>query len=191
MNLGRLLRKEGIGPNDIEKNKYLLIKAMKGALKTEARLATSSTSPASYRTAPEYARDFPSSSIARDVGNISRERAFSHSKSPKILPLQDRINKLDNIDTATLLNEQHNIDTGFESLLAGMNVEALVAEHNNANCNNDTGPITEAYILESENKSKIRNAAAPTIMTKSDLTFQKQKISETAAWKQWQWFAQM
>lgn len=58
MNLGRLLRKEGITPSQVEKNKDALIRAMKATLDKDGSRAESLSE--SYQTAPEYHKSMSS-----------------------------------------------------------------------------------------------------------------------------------
>ena len=68
INLGRLLRKEGITPSQVEKNKDALIRAMKATLGKDGSRAESLSE--SYQTAPEYPKSMSSINSSLQSCNV-------------------------------------------------------------------------------------------------------------------------
>ena len=132
MNLGRILRREGITPAMIEDNQNLLIKAMKDTLGRDAALAESVGD--SYRTAFEYRitgsieqASNPSYIPRRDPFSI-RPQSASQPGSAQLLSsglpsaatfspefLQRHTTSIDALDA------EENVVDGMNSLLEGMN----------------------------------------------------------------------
>lgn len=125
MEIGRLLRDEGITPDMIRQNRELLVNVMKTTLKNEASLAESM--PQSYATAPEYPVDNDTTS------SFTRSRNLSHQCLPSVLsplgllgsaPPRDSVftdsffNKHNGVTSS--LDQKHNVDDGMQSLLQGM-----------------------------------------------------------------------
>ena len=111
MNLGRLLREEGITPSMIKKNQDALVKVMKTTCKD---LSPGESATESNQTAPEYPQgssSAPPSSIPLLSSAPPRDAHFP----PSLLQKQSA--------SASLLDERQNLDNGIESLLAGMETE--------------------------------------------------------------------
>ena len=135
MELGRLLRDEGITPALIQSNRGLLIDAMKNTLRNEALLPESASE--SYATAPEHHTD----SITPSSG--SRQRHLSYLRhSPILSPMSvlgsapPRSSGFTTTDAflarqkgaASSLDENQNVNDGMHSLLQGMNNGDLTQE---------------------------------------------------------------
>lgn len=115
MELGRLLRDEGITPSIISGNKRLLIETMKKALKD----AVAASEPASFSTALEYQTPpsaqgswkpgtHPDASVGLFGSAPAPERSFFlRSPAP-------------NINPSVLLDQEENVAGGIQSLLKGM-----------------------------------------------------------------------
>ena len=122
MELGRLLRDEGITPAMIRENRELLVNAMKSTLKAES-------APQSYATAPEYNLNSCQSSVTkqRNVSSLDAPSAFSStsllSSGPtRIAGFTDAfLERQSNVPSS--LSEKQNVDNGMQSLLQGMNGE--------------------------------------------------------------------
>lgn len=129
MNLGRLLREDGITPAMIEENRELLIHAIKTSLERKSWSAESSES--SYRTAREY-------SVGEYSGSSTRSSKVTYATNT-LDPGLRSINLLSSApqreatfpdallerygDLASSLDERENLETGMKSLLQGMDAE--------------------------------------------------------------------
>ena len=129
MNLGRLLRNEGITPAMIKENSNALVEAMKITLLGDLP----SDSPQSYHTAlesfPDHHRTFTSPISARPSLQSSMSILGS---APPIGAIFAKENIDGHIGKARSLEQRRNVDDGIQSLLQGMeeskekNVEGLV-----------------------------------------------------------------
>ena len=124
--LGRLLRDEGIKQAMIQENRELLVNAMKSTLKNET-LAESV--PESYATAPEYNSN-------KNILSVTEQRNASHRGFP---PASSQISLLGSApprgagftdvflqrqsSPASSLDQRQNVDNGMRSLLQGMSDE--------------------------------------------------------------------
>ena len=133
MELGRLLRDEGITPAIIQSNRGLLIDAIKNTLRNETLLPESASE--SYATAPEHHTD----SIAPSSG--SRQRDTSHLGHSPILSPMSVLGSAPpsssgftdaflarQTGAASPLDENQNVNDGMQSLLQGMNNSDLTEE---------------------------------------------------------------
>ena len=134
MELGRLLRDEGITPAMIQENRGLLVNAMKTTLNNEVSLAESI--PESYTTAPEYHTDYSTTSSFSQSRNASY-RAYSPtftsisllgSAPSRSAGFSNAFLKRQNGATDSLDHEQ-NVDDGLQSLLQGMTCEDVSGEY--------------------------------------------------------------
>ena len=119
MELGRLLRDEGITPAMIQENRELLVNAMKSTLKAESI-------PESFVTAPEYSlNSYPSSvTVQRNVSCLDSPSAFSSisllgSAPSRSTGFTDAFLERQNSAPGSL-NLKQNVDNGMQSLLQGM-----------------------------------------------------------------------
>ena len=135
MELGRLLRDEGITPAMIRENREILVNAMKGTLKNET-LAESV--PESYATAPEYNSNNPTLSVTEERN--AWHRGFTPTLSPMSLlgsapprsaGFTDAFLERQNAPTSSL-DQRQNVDSGMRSLLEGMSDDGSTVqrEHN-------------------------------------------------------------
>ena len=122
MELGRLLRDEGITPAMIRENRELLVNAMKSTLKAESV-------PESYVTAPEYKlNSYPLSvTESRNLSHQDFASAFSSinvfgSGPPRSTGFTDVFLERQSSAPGSL-NQKQNVDNGIQSLLQGMNGE--------------------------------------------------------------------
>lgn len=126
MELGRLLRDEGITPAMIENNRGLLIDAMKNTLRNETLLPESASE--SYATAPEHHTDsmIPSSGFRqRDLSYAGYSSTLSPmsilgSAPPRCSGFTDAFLARQN-GAASCLDKSQNVNDGMQSLLQGMN----------------------------------------------------------------------
>ena len=126
MELGRLLRDEGITPAMIQNNRGLLIDAMKNTLRNKTLLAESASE--SYVTAPEHHTDSITLSSAyrqRDSSYLVHSPVFSPmsvlgSAPPRSSGFTDTFLARQK-GAASSLDENQNVNDGMESLLQGMN----------------------------------------------------------------------
>lgn len=133
MELGRLLRDEGITPAMIQENRGLLVNAMKATLKDETFLAESV--PQSYATAPEYNVDNSiTSSVtqSRNASYLGRPSLLSPmsllgSAPPRSAGFTDAFLQRQN-GAASSLDQKQNVDNGIQSLLLGMSDEEFSGE---------------------------------------------------------------
>ncbi|KAL9134648.1 MAG: hypothetical protein Q9175_004171 [Cornicularia normoerica] len=134
MELGRVLRDEGITPAMIQKNRALLVKAMKSTLSNETILAESM--PQSYATAPEYHVDDNTTSTVTQQRNASHlgpcsalsPTSLLGSALPRSASFMNAF--LERHDgAASSLDQKQNIDDGMRSLLRGMNREEFSREY--------------------------------------------------------------
>ena len=133
MELGRLLRDEGITPAMIQENRGLLVNAMKATLKDETFLAESV--PQSYATAPEYNVDNTiTSSVtqSRNASYLGRPSLLSPmsllgSAPPRSAGFTDAFLQQQN-GAASSLDQKQNVDNGIQSLLLGMSDEEFSGE---------------------------------------------------------------
>ena len=130
MELGRLLRDEGITPAMVQSNRGLLIDAMKNTLKNKSLLAESASE--SYATAPEYQVD-------KDTTSVSQLRNTSHLDLPTVsypMSLLGSAPPRSSGFTPAFLERHHgssldqrqNVDDGMQSLLQGMNNDDTTPE---------------------------------------------------------------
>lgn len=134
MELGRLLRNEGITPDMIQKNRALLVNTMKSALKNETPLAGSV--PESYVTAPEYHVDngFTSSVTQRGkashlgLPSVSSQVSLFGSAPPRSAGFTDAFLEKQN-GAASSLDQEQNVDDGMQSLLQGMSHAESIGEY--------------------------------------------------------------
>ena len=126
MELGRLLRDEGITPAMIQNNRGLLIDAMKNTLRNRTLLAESASE--SYVTAPEHHTDSitPSSGFRRrDLSYLGHSPILSPmsvlgSAPPRSSGFTDAFLARQK-GAASSLDENQNVNDGMQSLLQGMN----------------------------------------------------------------------
>lgn len=122
MDLGRLLRAEGITPAMIEENRELLVRAMKTSLEE-------GVSPAqSYRTAPQsFENDYDCMSIAeprKSMAGPSASASISLLGSAPVLGATFSRAFLERHNgAARSLDKEQNIQDGMKSLLKGMDTE--------------------------------------------------------------------
>ncbi len=135
MDLGRLLRAEGITPAMIDQNRELLVKAMKTSLEEADSLSESFSE--SYRTAPEWhdcqspdgfrysIRPPPNPSLASNTYNsYSSSTMLLSSAPPSKAAFSDAF--LDKYSSrSNPLDQNQNVAIGMESLLSGMDAEDL------------------------------------------------------------------
>ena len=136
MELGRLLRDEGITPAMVQENRGLLINAMKNTLRNVNVLAESI--PLSYVTAPEYDSKHNSPLIGSPLRNVSLPEQSLVQDSISILGSAPPSNTgfmskflQREIDAASSLDQKQNVNDGIESLIQGMSCE-----------NNDSEEVT-------------------------------------------------
>ena len=135
MELGRLLRDEGITPAMVQENRGLLIYAMKTTLKNKTLLAESI--PQSYVTAPEYHTDTNTPSSVNqprslpDLGlpPVSFPMSLLGSAPPRSSGFTDAFLERQKGE-ASPLDQKPNVDDGMQSLLQGMNRDDLTVELN-------------------------------------------------------------
>ena len=129
MELGRLLRDEGIAPAMIQQHRSILVDTIKNALKNEAPLAESIMQ--SYATAPEYQMEdnFPSATQSRLLSQPSR--------SPVCIPtslLGSAPPRVSGFTEAFLERQtggasfKQNVEDGMQSLLQGMICDDSIAD---------------------------------------------------------------
>lgn len=131
MNLGRLLRAEGITPAIIDQNRDLLVKAMRTSLEQGQSLAESI--PESYQTAPEWSFSPKFESYPASFKNISSPHTLSKtqfsypnstmllgSAPPRNATFSDAFLERHN-GKASSLDQSQNVADGIESLFDGMN----------------------------------------------------------------------
>ena len=132
MNLGRLLRKEGITPIMIKQNRDVLVKAMK----TSLDVGYSPSTPESYQTALESLSDFDRRSSIKDRRNIPSDDTFSPQQSsigllgsapPRGATFTDDFLRRQN-GPARSLDQKQNVEEGMQSLLQGMGLNDLDAD---------------------------------------------------------------
>ena len=122
MNLGRLLRAEGITPAMIEENRELLVRAMKTSLEE-------GISPTqSYRTAPQsFEEDYDSLSIAKSrqsmAGPSSSASVSLLGSAPVVGATFPRAFLERHNVAARSLDKEQNVQDGMKSLLKGMDTE--------------------------------------------------------------------
>ena len=122
MDLGRLLRAEGITPAMIEENRELFVRAMKTSLEE-------GVSPAqSYRTAPQsFENDYVCMSIAESPQSIAGPSAPASmsllGSAPVLGATFSRAFLERHHGAARSLDKEQNIQDGMKSLLKGMDTE--------------------------------------------------------------------
>ena len=122
MNLGRLLRAEGITPAMIEENRELLVRVMKTSLEE-------GVSPTqSYRTAPQsFENDYDCMSNAqsqRSMAGSSASASMSLLGSAPVLGATFSRAFLERHNgAASSLDKEQNVQDGMKSLLNGMDTE--------------------------------------------------------------------
>lgn len=132
MEVGRLFRDEGITPAMIQKNRKLLVNAMKTVLKNEADIAESI--PRSYVTAPEYPVDNsitssvtqPRNASRLDLPSVSSPLSLLGSAPPRSAGFTDAFLERQHGATGSL-DQKKNVDDGMQSLLRGMSSEKFSA----------------------------------------------------------------
>ena len=130
MELGRLLRDEGITPAMIQRNRGLLVNAMKTTLEDQTFSAESI--PESYATAPEYRIDnitLSSVTQPRNASTLGFPSVLSSisilgSAPPPSAGFTDLFLERQN-NAASSLDQKENVDDGMRSLLQGMSREEL------------------------------------------------------------------
>jgi hypothetical protein len=119
MELGRLLREEGITPNVISKNKGFLIQAMKKSIQE----LSDSSDAASYRTALEY-QSFSSSakqslrpypSVSDSMSLLSSAPSLGATFSEHFLARSAPKSRLQ-----SCLEQKENVEDGMQSLIGSM-----------------------------------------------------------------------
>lgn len=125
MELGRLLRDEGITPAMIKQHRGILVDTMKNALKNQSSLAESTLQ--SYATAPEYKVEdsYPSATQPRRLSQPSCSPVWSPisllgSAPPRVSGFKDSFLERQSI--------QQNVEDGMQSLLQGMSRDDFIAE---------------------------------------------------------------
>ena len=133
MELGRLLRDEGITPAMIQDHRELLIDAMKTTLRNETSLAEST--PESFVTAPEYdTYNNTSSSVTRprDLSHPGRSSILSPisilGSAPPSSPFFTNAFLERHHGAASSLDRRQNVDEGMQSLVQGMNQDDPIPE---------------------------------------------------------------
>lgn len=122
MDLGRLLRAEGITPAMIEQNRELLVRAMKSSLEE-------GFSPAqSYRTAPQSFEDdydrMGNAQPQQPMANSSNSASISLLGSAPVLGATFSKAFLERHNgAARSLDKEQNVQEGMKSLLKGMDTE--------------------------------------------------------------------
>ena len=122
MNLGRLLRAEGITPAMIEENRDLLVKAMKTSLEE-------GISPTqSYRTAPQsFEDDYECMSIAQPQHSVAASSASASisllGSAPVLGATFSRAFLERHNGAARSLDKEQNVQDGMKSLLKGMDTK--------------------------------------------------------------------
>ena len=132
MELGRLLRDEGITPAMIQNNRGLLIDAMKNTLRNRTLLAESASE--SYATAPEYQVDNNTTSVSQprntshlDLSAVSYPMSLLGSAPPRSSGFTTAFLERHH-GSANSLDQRQNVDDGMQSLLQGMNHDDLTPE---------------------------------------------------------------
>ena len=129
--MGRLFRDEGITPAMIQKNRGLLVNAMKTILNNnESDLAESI--PRSYATAPEYPVDnsitssvtHPRNASRLDLPSVSSPLSLLGSAPPQSAGFTDAFLERQHGATSSL-DQIQNVDDGMQSLLRGMSSKQL------------------------------------------------------------------
>lgn len=151
MELGRLLRDEGITPAMIQENRGLLVNAMKITLNNKVSLAESI--PESYTTAPEYHTDYSTTSSFSqsrnasywDVPSVLSPISLPGSAQARSAGFPNGFLERQNGVTDSLDHEQ-NVDDGLQSLLQGMSWEDVSREYQQLGID----------YLEHEDQSEIR-----------------------------------
>ena len=137
MNLGRLLREEGITPAMIRENRHILISAMKTSLERQPSLAESVEQ--SYRTAREYGEysheeylgsstRSPTSANTGDTLDPSLTSTSLLSSAPRQGASFPDVFLERHGGLTTSLNQRENVETGMKSLLRGMNADRYLGE---------------------------------------------------------------
>ena len=121
MNLGRLLRAEGITPAMIEENRELLVRAMKTSLEEDV------SPPQSYRTAPQSVEDdYDSLSIAQSrqsMAGPSTSVEISLGTAPVLGATFSKAFLERHNGAVRSLDKEQNVQEGMKSLLKGMDTE--------------------------------------------------------------------
>ena len=131
MELGRLLRDEGITPAMIQKNRGLLLNAMKNTLRHET-LSAGST-PQSYATAPEYHAENNTTTLS-----VTQPRNLSHQGLPSVSSAMSLLGSAPPRSSgftevflerqngaASSLDQEPNVNNGMQSLLQGMTCDEI------------------------------------------------------------------
>ena len=122
MDLGRLLRAEGITPAMIEQNRELLVRAMKSSL-------DEGFSPAqSYRTAPQsFEDDYDRMGNAQSQQSMAKSSTWASTgllgSAPVLRATFSRAFLERNNGAARSLDKEQNVQKGMKSLLKGMDTE--------------------------------------------------------------------
>ena len=124
MELGRLLRDEGITPAMIQDNRGLLIDAMKNTLRNKTPLAESASE--SYATAPEYQVDSDTTRASQprnrshlDLSAVSYPMSLLGSAPPRCSGFTDAFLARQK-DAESPLDQNQNVHDGMQSLLQSM-----------------------------------------------------------------------
>ena len=179
MELGRLLRDEGITPAMIRDNRELLVNAMKSTLKAESV-------PESYVTAPEYhLNSYPLSvTESRNLSHQDFASAFSSisllgSAPPRSAGFTDAFLERQSSAPGSL-NKKQNVDNGMQSLLRGMNgedskvqdrhdgiddVELEEVELENLNVEGDYGGDDDSLDKEPRQQRAVNHVVKPLVPT--------------------------
>ena len=140
MELGRLLRDEGITPAVIQNNRGLLIDAMKNTLRSKTLLAESASE--SYATAPEYQVGNHNTSVSQpknvsylDLSTFSYPTSLLGSAPPRSAGFSTSFLERQH-GSANSLDQKQNVDDGMQSLLQGMSHDNLTPDFEPAKSEN-------------------------------------------------------
>ena len=124
MELGRLLREEGITPSLVSKNRSLLIKTMKRTLEDVA----ASPDIASFKTAVEYLSFSSPAGQSLNASPAIMDSASMLSSGPsRGAAFPEHLNALSR-QPASYLEHEENIEDGIRSLMGGMTESSDSAE---------------------------------------------------------------
>ena len=116
MELGRLLREEGITPKIISKNKSLLVQAMKKTLEE----IDASPDVASFRTAFEYQSFSSAAKYSPGVALGAKDSISLLSSAPSLGATFPTYLMAHQSQTLDCLDHEENVDNGMRSLMSGM-----------------------------------------------------------------------
>ncbi len=156
MNLGRILRDEGITPAMIEKNQNLLIRVMKDTLDHEASIADSINE--SYRTALEYCiagseNEVRNRSVFHGQGRFlvgpstisERDSTTLFGSAPPSVAMFPSESLQRHLTDTDLLDHDANVASGMSSLLEEMSADNYKA-HDLANDFTEAEELTDAEV---------------------------------------------